>query len=132
MGSMRNLSLVLAFSYLSCVAPAQRPANVGSSQGAGAAASLPWLTQPKDYRSLRSSSYDRSGGNADFLHVAPGEVATLLDADGPGVVSHLWMTIASVDPGHLSSLVLRMFWDGERSPSVEAPVGAFFGLGLGR
>ena len=51
---------------------------------------------------------------------------------GPGIVSHVWVTIASDDPHHLKALVLRMYWDGEATPSVEAPIGDFFGLGLGR
>ena len=93
---------------------------------------LSWLTRPSQYRSMRSSSYDRTGGNQDYFRVGPGGEATLLDTAGPGVVSHLWTTVGSADPRHLSSLVLRMFWDGEETPSVEAPVGAFFGLGLGR
>ena len=38
--------------------------------------------------------------------------------------------IASDDPNHLKAIVLRMYWDGESTPSVEAPVGDFFGLGL--
>ena len=79
----------------------------------------------------RSSSYDRTGGNADARPVAPGETLALLDADGPGIVTHVWVTIASEDPNHLKALVLRMYWDGEATPSVEAPIGDFFGLGLG-
>jgi hypothetical protein len=134
---MRKLSLLIALSYLSCLAPARSTRSTRSAEDVAPARAAPgaplaWLTQPKDYRSMRSSSFDRTGGNADFLHLAPKEVATLLDASGPGVVSHLWMTIASPDPAHLSTLVLRMYWDGEGSPSVEAPVGAFFGLGLGQ
>jgi hypothetical protein len=50
---------------------------------------------------------------------------------GPGMVTHVWVTIASDDPNHLKALVLRMYWDGETTPSVEAPIGDFFGLGLG-
>ncbi len=50
---------------------------------------------------------------------------------GPGLVTHVWVTIASDDPNHLKALVLRMYWDGEATPSVEAPIGDFFGLGLG-
>jgi len=92
---------------------------------------LSTLPQPKDYVQHRSSSYDRSGGNADARPVAPGETLTLLDEAGPGIVSHVWVTIASDDPNHLKALVLRMYWDGESSPSVEAPIGDFFGLGLG-
>jgi hypothetical protein len=94
----------------------------------------PWLDnlpQPKDYVQKRSSSYDRSGGNADSRPIAPGETLTLLDDSGPGEISHIWFTIASPDPHHLKALVLRMYWDGEPSPSVETPIGDFFGLGLG-
>src|SRR6266446_9561222 len=93
-----------------------------------------WLTslpQAMDYVQHRASSYDRSGANADFRTVAPGESLTLLDEPGPGLISHIWVTIATNDPDHLKALVLRIYWDGESSPSVEAPIGDFFGLGLG-
>src|SRR5258705_11405407 len=88
------------------------------------------LPQLKDYVQKRSSSFDRSGANADARQIAPGATLTLLDADGPAIVSHIWVTIASGDPNHLKALVLRMYWDGESTPSVETPVGDFFGLGL--
>jgi hypothetical protein len=93
--------------------------------------SLSSLPAAKDYVQHRASSYDRSGGNNDFRTIAPGETLTLLDDSGPGLITHIWITIASDDPNHLKSLVLRMFWDGEATPSVETPVGDFFGLGLG-
>jgi hypothetical protein len=89
------------------------------------------LTKPEEYVLKRISSYDRTGGNDDYRPLAPGESLTLLDESGPGEVSHVWMTIASDERFHLKKLVLRMYWDGETSPSVEAPVGDFFGLGLG-
>jgi hypothetical protein len=93
-----------------------------------------WLTslpQPKDYVLKRASSFDRTGGNADNRQIAVGDTLTLLDESGPGLVSHVWVTIASRDPHHLKALVLRMYWDNESTPSVEAPIGDFFGLGLG-
>jgi D-arabinan exo alpha-(1,3)/(1,5)-arabinofuranosidase (non-reducing end) len=90
------------------------------------------LPQVKDYVQKRSSSYDRSGANADARTIAAGETLTLLDEAGPGLISHVWFTIASGDPYHLKALVLRMYWDGEATPSVETPVGDFFGLGLGQ
>jgi hypothetical protein len=89
------------------------------------------LTKPHDYVQKRISSYDRSGGNADARPMAVGETLTLLDEAGPGEVTHVWITIASDEEYHLKRLVLRMYWDGEATPSVEAPVGDFFGLGLG-
>jgi hypothetical protein len=92
---------------------------------------LATLPQAKDYVQHRASSYDRTGGNADFRTIPAGETLTLLDEAGPGLISHIWITIASDDPHHLKALVLRMYWDGEASPSVETPIGDFFGLGLG-
>ena len=93
--------------------------------------SLANLAQPRNYRLRRSSSHDRSGGNADARPVAPGSTITVLDEAGPGEVSHIWFTIADKEEKHLKKIVLRMYWDGESTPSVEAPIGDFFGLGTG-
>lgn len=89
------------------------------------------LIEPHDYVQKRVSSYDRSGGNADFRAIAPGETFTVLDENGPGMITHVWFTLASDENYHLKKLVLRMYWDGEETPSVETPLGDFFGLGLG-
>jgi hypothetical protein len=77
----------------------------------------------RSYKTRRSSSWDRTGGNADSVHVEPGSAATLLDVTGAGVVTHIWFTINSQDQHHLKNLVLRAWWDGESSPSVEVPIG---------
>jgi hypothetical protein len=89
------------------------------------------MARLRSYKSRRSSSWDRTGGNGDAVAVEPGQAATLLDVTGAGVVTHLWFTINSRDPMHLKNLVLRAWWDGEATPSVEVPIGDFFGLGLG-
>ncbi len=89
------------------------------------------LTQPQDYGLKRVSSADPSGGNADFRPIEPGGTLTILDAEGPALLTHIWFTLYAPAPHHLKELVLRMYWDGERTPSVEAPLGDFFGLGLG-
>ncbi len=89
------------------------------------------LTRPQDYVLKRVSSSDPTGANADFRQVDPGGILTLLDADGPGLLTHIWITVASPEPYHLKKLVLRIYWDNEAVPSVEAPLGDFFGLGLG-
>lgn len=89
------------------------------------------LTQPHDYVSKRSSSWDRTGGNADYRHLPPGKTLVLLDANGPGEVEHIWMTLNDPERFHLKKLVLKMYWDNEKSPSVLTPLGDFFGLGLG-
>jgi len=112
---------VLFFLGLTALSYAQSPAS----------SSLSGLTAPRDYVQRRISSYDRSGGNADYRQLAPGETLTLFDEAGPGTITHIWITIASDEQFHLKKLVLRMYWDGEESPSVEAPIGNFFGLGNG-
>lgn len=89
------------------------------------------MARLRDYKSRRSSSWDRTGGNNDSIVVEPGATATLLEVKGPGVITHIWFTINSSDRMHLKNLVLRAWWDGESSPSIEAPIGDFYGLTLG-
>ena len=89
------------------------------------------LAEARDYVQKRVSSYDRTGGNEDFRKIAPGATLTVLDEAGPGVITHVWFTLADVEMYHLKKLVLRMYWDEEKTPSVETPLGDFFGLGLG-
>jgi len=91
----------------------------------------PDLTQQQTYTPHRASSTDPTGANADMRRVAPGETYTVLDVDGPGTIAHIWFTIADNEPYNLKRVVLRMYWDGETNPSVETPIGDFFGLGLG-
>jgi hypothetical protein len=88
-------------------------------------------TQPQDYKLVRVSSYDRSGGNLDFRSIPAGQTLVVMDENGPGTITHIWFTLASGEMYHLKKLVLRMYWDDETTPSVETPLGDFFGLGLG-
>ena len=86
----------------------------------------------RDYEARRASSYDRSGGNADnVVESKPGEVIRIVDVRGPGQITHIWLAVNTDDPLHLKRIVLRAYWDGEANPSVEVPIGDFFGLGLG-
>ncbi len=62
------------------------------------------------------------------INIAGDETATLAEIDGPGAIQHVWLT---VHPQHWRSLVLRMYWDDEETPSVETPLGDFFCSGWG-
>jgi hypothetical protein len=92
---------------------------------------LAGLSTLSDATSKRVSSWDRSGGNRDAVPIKAGQTATIAEISGPGAVKHIWMTIASNSRDHLRELVVRMYWDGEQDPSVEAPIGDFFGDGFG-
>lgn len=83
------------------------------------------------YISKRASSWDRTGGNDDRLCIQPGQTVELADIKGAGCISHIWCTIAGEEEFLLRKVILRMFWDGEEKPSVEVPVGDFFGVGHG-
>src|SRR5260370_13420651 len=89
------------------------------------------LPQPHNYTLKRVSSFDRSGGNADFRAIPPGETLTVLDEPGPRTITHILVTLAHDESYHLKKMVLRIYWDEEATPSVETPLGDFFGLGLG-
>ena len=91
----------------------------------------PDVTRQQTYVPHRASSSDPNGANEDYRRVEPGKTLTVLNADGPGTISHIWFTIADSEPYSLKRIVLRIYWDGESTPSVETPIGDFFGLGLG-
>jgi len=57
-----------------------------------------------------------------------GETATLADIKGPGVIRHIWITVRAEA---LRSCVLRFYWDADKTPSIEVPLGDFFALGHG-
>jgi hypothetical protein len=80
-------------------------------------------------RSRRASSWDRTGGNLDRISLARGQTATLLETEGAGCVTHIWITSESLEPQWLRKLVLTMYWDGASTPCVVTPLGDFFGVG---
>lgn len=87
-----------------------------------------------NYTQERISSYDRAGANDDGNWkdaIKPGETRTIGEVEGPGIITHMWFTIATPETHHLKAIVLRMYWDDDPLPAVEAPIGDFFGLGLG-
>src|SRR5580698_6741559 len=104
-GSMKKLLALVALCFVTLPLFSQDPSTW-----------LADLPQAKDYVQKRVSSFDRSGGNGNARRIAGGETLTLLDEVGPGMISHVWVTIASDDPNHLKALVLRMYWDGEATP----------------
>ncbi|HLA40460.1 MAG TPA: DUF2961 domain-containing protein, partial [Candidatus Glassbacteria bacterium] len=62
------------------------------------------------------------------VRVKAGETFTLGEIEGPGAIQHIWITVT----GHWRFSILRIYWDGEKEPSVECPAGDFFACGWGR
>jgi hypothetical protein len=82
-------------------------------------------------KSKQVSSYDRSGGNGDCLSdIQDGAKVTIFDVKGAGIISRIWITIApGAEQLNRNNIVMRMYWDGNAFPSVESPIGPFFGNG---
>ena len=87
------------------------------------------LARIRDVQTRRVSSYDRTGGNDDRLHIAPGATVEIADIHGAGLINHIWCTQVCNYPDFLRRVVIRMRWDDEADYSVEAPIGDFFGIG---
>ena len=75
-------------------------------------------------------------GSPCLRGIQPGDTVVLADIKGSGVIQHIWVTVkdktSDADCFVLRDLVLRMYWDGERRPSVEVPLGDFFCCGFGQ
>src|SRR2546430_2496191 len=126
------LRRIAGFAGLSAAAAPPSAAQGQQRPGAGDHPFLSRYARAQNYKSLKQSSFDRSGGNADYWPVAPGATQELFNAAGPGVISHIWFTIAAESANHLKEIVFRAYWDGNAKPSIEVPVGDFFGLNLGQ
>ena len=93
---------------------------------------LAGLARLRSFRSKRLSSFDRTGGNKDAITIAPGTTLVVGEIDGPACIKHIWSTNSHAhNRDAMRSVVLRMWWDGEPTPSVEVPLADFFGGGFG-
>jgi hypothetical protein len=116
------IALGMAFVFTAC--------NTGNRQDISRLidpASLPYL---KNSKLIQVSSFDSSGGDNDWITIAPGKKAVIFEAEGPGMISRIWLAVDSRDPYFLRRVVIRMYWDKETRPSVEVPLGDFFGNGF--
>ena len=85
------------------------------------------LARIQSGKTARFSSYDTTGRNNDAWTIPAGKSRVLADINGPGVITHIWMTQAN----HYRQCLLKITWDDAKHPSVLAPLGDFFCLGHG-
>jgi hypothetical protein len=84
-----------------------------------------------DVRSERVSSYDTAGGNRDWITLAPNKPVQIAEIIGAGCIKHIWMTMWCPEDYYARKIIIRAWWDGEKEPSIECPIGDFFGIGHG-
>lgn len=94
---------------------------------------LQGLERLKNFEAMRASSCSPNWNhsNNDARAINPGQTLTLADLHGPGSIVHFWCTARHPVESSSRLLTLRMYWDGEARPSVECPLGDFFGVGHG-
>lgn len=112
------------------------PENVYGEKGKGAMA-LPDGTLQADVARIGQNAYGEKRGFAKELglgwKVRPSislpakSTTTIMDVDGPGVIRHMWFTF---NAAHYRDIIIRIYWDNETEPSVEAPLGDFFCCGF--
>jgi len=84
-------------------------------------------------KTFQVSSHSRDFGDA--WNVNPGETKILAEIDGAAIIQNMWFTcsgLPDVDAEYLRNLIIKMYWDDEKEPSVEVPFGNFFGCGFSR
>ena len=78
-----------------------------------------------DVRSERVSSYDTAGGNRDWITIAPNKPVQIAEITGAGCIKHIWMTMWCPEDYFARKIIIRAWWDGEKEPSIECPIGDF-------
>lgn len=128
---MKHAIVLLSALMLGTRSNAQGMASPGvGTLGTG---TLDGLMRARSGKIAHYASTDLKGGNADFRRIAPGQTLTLVDHRGAGIVRRWWVTVAPRNNVDLQrQLIVRCWWDGESSPSVEVPLSDFFGVGFGQ
>jgi hypothetical protein len=93
------------------------------------------LASPPAGRSRRISSNELpkwNDANLDMTLLPPGKALEMPLLEGPGVITHIWMTSHAGRVNELNALSMRIYWDGRKEPGVEVPLGEFFAVGQGK
>ena len=117
-------AIAFIFLFVSGLALAQSPLSDGADSLA--------LARLKNYSAARVSSGNKYvASNDDSKRIMPGETLVMADLKGAGAITHIWLTVADNEFGWPRLLRIRVYYDGYKTPSVDAPLGDFFGVGHG-
>lgn len=101
--------------------------NPTGDKGRGGMA-IPNPGEPKPAASARAADNLGQGWKVrPFIRINAGETGVLMDVKGSGIIQHIWLV-----EGLNQGMVIRFYWDGEQTPSIEAPAPDFFAVGHGR
>lgn len=102
------------------------PENFTGEKGKGGMAT-PDPNAPRNTANATHAARDLGQGWKvnPYVRINSGETFTMAEIEGPGAIQHIWMT----PTGNWKISIIRIYWDDEKEPSVEVPVGDFFGMG---
>jgi hypothetical protein len=102
------------------------PENFSGEKGMGGMANPADKDQPNTANAYNAARDLGTGWKVNpYVVIQPGKTFTLAEMEGPGAIQHIWMT----PTGNWRFSIIRIYWDDESEPSVECPVGDFFGQG---
>ncbi|AYW49790.1 DUF2961 domain-containing protein [Tetragenococcus halophilus] len=91
-------------------------------------------TGEKGKAAMESSELGPGRKGRGAIPLKKGKETTIANIDGTGIIRHIWMTCrdrTELGSFVLRDLVLRIYWEGEKNPAVESPIGDFFCNGFG-
>jgi len=102
------------------------PENFTGEKGKGGMARIEDKDKPNTANAAHAARDLGQGWKVNpYVRIQPGETFTMAEIEGPGAIQHIWMT----PTGNWRFSILRIYYDDETTPSVEVPVGDFFGMG---
>jgi hypothetical protein len=107
------------------------PENPTGEKGMGARA-IPNPDDPNLPFSAAAANLGQGWKVSPFLKPKAGETIVIMDVEGPGVIEHIWMATETNWETNGRACVLRFYWDGEATPSIEVPMTDFFAVGNDR
>ncbi len=104
------------------------PENFTGEKGKGGMA-VPDAKAPRNTANATNAARDLGQGWKvnPYITIASKETVTIAEIEGPGAIQHIWLT----PTGNWRFTIIRIYWDDEKEPSVECPVGDFFCMGWG-
>jgi hypothetical protein len=93
---------------------------------------FPHLPAGRNRRISSNEQPNWNNANMDMTVLAPGRSIEMPKLEGPGIITHMWMTSHAGRVNELNALTLRIYWDDRSEPGVEAPLGEFFAVGQGK
>ena len=112
--------------------PAQAATSMVAPLGRDPLGALATLPAGRNRRISSNEQPKWHDANLDMTLLPPGKALEMPLLEGPGMITHVWITSHAGRVNELNALSLRIYWDGRKEPGVEVPLGEFFSVGQGK